>query len=187
MNLQTPHKLWFGQKADLSHLRVFGCLAYKLIPRQFRGSKFAPTSEKLILLGYQDRLHNYRLLNPSNNKVFYSHDVVFDESDFDHPNLSMNHLSELPDFLLEDLSDNLHTPLNTIISPELPDPPETECLTPTPIITDTTDSMPVPDATTPTTPVSNLKRKLWIDAPPPTPLSKEISSNINPRNIIEGH
>lgn len=32
INFKTPHELWYGQKSDLSHLRIFGCAAYKLIP-----------------------------------------------------------------------------------------------------------------------------------------------------------
>lgn len=80
----TPDFLWYGTQSDLLHLRIFGCAAYKLIPKQFRGSKFSPTASKLILLGYKERLHNYCLLDPKTGLVTYSHNVAFDETDFPH-------------------------------------------------------------------------------------------------------
>lgn len=59
INHVSPFELWYGQKPKINHLRVFGCAAYRLIPKQFRGSKFNPTSQRCILLGYQERLNNY--------------------------------------------------------------------------------------------------------------------------------
>lgn len=104
IDFKTPQELWYNSKPDLSHLQIFGCAAYKLIPKQFRDSKFAPTSNKQILLGYQERLHNYRLLNPTNGHISYSHDVIFDEEDFSHT-LSQRIISvSSPDLLSEDLN-----------------------------------------------------------------------------------
>lgn len=102
IDFKTPHEFWYNTKPDLSHLKIFGCAAYKLTPKQFRGSKFAPTSTKQILLGYQERMHNYRLLNPVNGQVSYSHDVLFDENDFSHHLLQSNIHSHSPDLLSED-------------------------------------------------------------------------------------
>ena len=33
---KTPEEVWSGKAPDLSHLRVFGCLAYNYIPKQKR-------------------------------------------------------------------------------------------------------------------------------------------------------
>lgn len=113
ITFNTPHKLWYSQTSDLSHLRIFGCAAYKLIPKQFRGSKFSPISEKLIMLGYQERLHNYCLLNPATGKVTYSHDVVFDETDFEHTQLHPPAITARPDILLEEApeyANDTHSP-----------------------------------------------------------------------------
>lgn len=99
----TPHSVWYRTEPDLSNLRIFGCAAYKLIPKQFRNSKFAPTSSKLIMLGYQELLHNYRLLDPKTGLVTYSHDVAFDKSDFTHSVLHFNKSNSPPDVLIEEL------------------------------------------------------------------------------------
>lgn len=87
LGLKTPYELWYGEKPSLGHLRIFGCAAYRLIPKQFRESKFSRTSVKCILLGYQERISNYRLLDPSTGVIHYSHHVIFDETDFSHPSL----------------------------------------------------------------------------------------------------
>jgi len=33
---KTPHEVWTGKKASLSHLRVFGCDAYVHVPKEKR-------------------------------------------------------------------------------------------------------------------------------------------------------
>lgn len=163
IEFKTPHELWYNTKPDLSHLRIFGCAAYKLIPKQFRGSKFSPTSNKQILLGYQDRMHNYRLLNPTNGHVSYSHDVIFDETDFSHQlSLALRpSTSSTPDSLCEDL-----------------DLPPTE-----PLLTHDDNSLTTPMSSeeSPTSPDSHESLNQDPTLPP-----HYISSSIDPRNIIEG-
>ena len=47
----TPQKAWSGHKPNISHLRVFGSMAYMHVPEQKR-TKLDDRSEKLIFIGY---------------------------------------------------------------------------------------------------------------------------------------
>ena len=46
----TPEEKFTGKKPDLSHLKVFGCLAYVHIPDELR-SKLDPKAKKCVFLG----------------------------------------------------------------------------------------------------------------------------------------
>lgn len=46
----TPFKAWHYRKPTFSHLKVFGCKAYRLIRKEIRGSKFSPVSSEGILV-----------------------------------------------------------------------------------------------------------------------------------------
>ncbi|XP_063049961.1 uncharacterized protein LOC134444635 [Engraulis encrasicolus] len=70
----TPYEAW-----TVSHLRVFGCDAYAHIPKDER-KKLDPKARKCILLGYGTETKGYRLYDTKQTKVFYSRDVVFNES-----------------------------------------------------------------------------------------------------------
>lgn len=102
INHLSPHELWHGSKPKIDHLRVFGCAAYRLIPKQFRGSKFSPTSQRCVLLGYQERMYNYRLFDLGSKRIIFSHDVIFDEADFSS-NSSLFSSPSSRDLLLEEL------------------------------------------------------------------------------------
>ena len=75
----TPHEKFFGKKPDLSHVRVFGSIAYVHIPDDTR-QKIDPKSKKCILIGYSLERKGYKYFNPSTRKFRVSRDVVFDES-----------------------------------------------------------------------------------------------------------
>ena len=75
----TPHEKFFGKKPDLSHVRIFGSIAYVHIPDATR-QKLDPKSEKCILIGYSLEQKGYKCYNPSTRKARTSRDVVFDES-----------------------------------------------------------------------------------------------------------
>jgi hypothetical protein len=47
----TPEEKFTGKKPDVSHLRVFGCIAYVHILDEKR-SKLDPKAEKCIFIGY---------------------------------------------------------------------------------------------------------------------------------------
>jgi hypothetical protein len=40
----TPKEMWTGEIPDLSHLRVFGCVAYAQLVREQRNNKLDQTS-----------------------------------------------------------------------------------------------------------------------------------------------
>jgi hypothetical protein len=47
----TPEEKFIGKKPNVSHLRVFGCIAYVHVPDEKR-SKLDPKAEKCIFIGY---------------------------------------------------------------------------------------------------------------------------------------
>ncbi|KAJ0522113.1 putative RNA-directed DNA polymerase [Helianthus annuus] len=74
----TPEESWSGRKPNISHLRVFGCIAYAHVPKQ-RRTKLDDKTEKTILVGYSEQSKAYKLYNPTTGKVIISRDVIFDE------------------------------------------------------------------------------------------------------------
>lgn len=73
----TPEELWTKKKVDMSHLRVFGCIAYAHIPKSFR-KKLDSKSEQMIMIGYCESTKSYRLVKPDQpNKLVKRRDVVF--------------------------------------------------------------------------------------------------------------
>ena len=76
---KTPFEAWTEQKPNVGHLRVFGCAAYAHVAKDER-QKLDAKSRKCVLLGYGTERKGYRLYDPRRERVFYSRDVVFDES-----------------------------------------------------------------------------------------------------------
>ena len=50
----SPYEKWYGRKANLSHLKVFGCVAYAHIPDCQR-SKLDKKAQKLMFVGYSTK------------------------------------------------------------------------------------------------------------------------------------
>ena len=59
---KTPYERWYGRKPNISHLKVFGCMAYAHIPDAQR-QKLDKKSEKLRFVGYSIRSKGYRLFD----------------------------------------------------------------------------------------------------------------------------
>lgn len=76
---KTPMELWTGRKPSVSHMRVFGCLAYYYIPKQKR-KKLDPKARPGIFLGYSFKRKAYRIFDPHKNTVKEARSVKFDES-----------------------------------------------------------------------------------------------------------
>eukprot|EP00253_Pinus_taeda_P025810 PITA_25810 len=67
---------WSGTKQGVTHMKVFGCVAYAHIPDQLR-KKLDSKGEKCIFIGYSEESKAYRFYNPSNKKVIVSRYVQF--------------------------------------------------------------------------------------------------------------
>jgi transposase InsO family protein len=76
---------WTGKHPDLSHLRVFGCTAYALIPKESR-KKLDAKSKPYIFLGYCENSKGYKLADPSCPKKQIKARHVFVEDCFNSEN-----------------------------------------------------------------------------------------------------
>lgn len=75
---QTPYEAWMGNKPDIGHIRVFGCVVHMKIPGD-KTKKLDDRSLKVVNLGKESGTKAYRLYDPSHNKVYISRDVTFEE------------------------------------------------------------------------------------------------------------
>lgn len=75
----TPSEKWSQHKPSVEHLRVFGCVAFALIPYE-RRTKLEEKSIKGVMFGVSKESKAYRLYNPDTKKLIISRDVTFDES-----------------------------------------------------------------------------------------------------------
>ena len=80
---KTPYERWYGRKPNLSHLKVFGCIAYAHVP-DLKRTKLDRKAEKLRFVGYSIQSKGYRLINDQTSRVFIRRDVIFNEADFGH-------------------------------------------------------------------------------------------------------
>ncbi|KAK1431533.1 hypothetical protein QVD17_07993 [Tagetes erecta] len=73
---QTPIEAWSGKKPDVSRLKIFGCIAYGLVPSQMR-RKLDNRSEKNIFVGYSAQGVGFRLYNPETKVIHTKREVEF--------------------------------------------------------------------------------------------------------------
>jgi len=75
----TPYEKLFGRKPEVSHLRNFGCKAYKILP-VIHQSKFGTRADILFILGYvHDSTTIWRFWDPRRRKVIQASNVTFVE------------------------------------------------------------------------------------------------------------
>lgn len=77
----TPSEAWTGLKPDVKYLRSFGCTTYAYIPKDER-KKFDSNARKCVFLGYGTETKGYRLNDCERQRVIFSPDVKFNESEF---------------------------------------------------------------------------------------------------------
>ena len=77
---RTPYEAWCGKRPAISHMRVFGCLAFAHIRKEER-TKLDPKAKPCIFVGYSPDSSTYRLWDIQENKVIESQDVYFVESE----------------------------------------------------------------------------------------------------------
>jgi hypothetical protein len=77
---KSPHEAFTREKPSISHLQVFGCLAYAYQAKETR-LKLDPNSVRMIFVGYEATTCQYRVYNPANNKLIRSSNVIFFENE----------------------------------------------------------------------------------------------------------
>ena len=81
LGYKIPQELCSGKTPDNVKLRIFGCEAYALVPKD-DCRKLQSRSRKCIFLGYRpDEIFGYRLWDLETRQVIRSADVVFNESE----------------------------------------------------------------------------------------------------------
>ena len=78
LNSVTPYEAWRGEKPNLSHLRVWGCLAYVHVPRVKR-NKLAATARACVFVGYPPEAKGWKLYDPTRGRYIVTRDVSFQE------------------------------------------------------------------------------------------------------------
>ena len=78
---KTLKELWASQKLDISHLRVFGCLAWVHILKK-RRHKLQPKSRAMIFVGYEPGSKGYQFWDAAHQRFEISCDVKFEETQF---------------------------------------------------------------------------------------------------------
>ena len=76
---ETPFEAWTNERPNVSHLKVFDCLCYSHVAKDER-QKFDTKVRKCIMLGYGTEIKTHRLYDIEREEVFFSIDVVFNES-----------------------------------------------------------------------------------------------------------
>ena len=89
MEDKTPEEAFTGVKPEIGHLRIFGCPVYIHEPVEKR-TKFEPSGEKGILVGYSETSKAYKIFMPAQRKTTVSRDVKFED------NLAFRKSHELP-------------------------------------------------------------------------------------------
>ncbi|KAG6616458.1 Integrase catalytic core protein [Phytophthora cinnamomi] len=79
---KTPFEIVYKSKPNVKHMRIFGCKAYVLTPKEKR-LKWDPKAREGIFMGYKERSKAYRVYDIEAGQVVISRDVTFDESSFD--------------------------------------------------------------------------------------------------------
>ena len=70
--------MFFGEKPEVSHLKIFGCLVYIHIPKE-KISKLYPSRKKGLFVGYNEQSKSYRLYIPGYRQIKLSRGVTIDE------------------------------------------------------------------------------------------------------------
>jgi hypothetical protein len=75
---KTPEEAFTGEKLEVGHLRIFGCLVYIHVPKEKR-TKMEPSGKKGIFVGYSETSKAYIIYIPGQRYIEVSRDVTFHE------------------------------------------------------------------------------------------------------------
>jgi hypothetical protein len=78
IGLKTPEEMFTGKKAEVSHLKIFGCLVFIHIPKE-KKNKMDPSGKKGIFVGYCEVSKAFRIYIPGHRHIEINRDVTFDE------------------------------------------------------------------------------------------------------------
>ena len=92
LKMKTPLELLFQEVPDYTFLKVFGCARWPHL-RPYNQHKLEFRSKKCVFLGYSSQHKGYKCLHVPANRVYISHDVVFDENLFPFSSMP-SHTSE---------------------------------------------------------------------------------------------
>ena len=76
---KMSYEIWIERKPVLSHLRVWGCLAYV---KRLITDKLGPRSDKYNFIGYTKETKGYYFYLADEQKVFVSLKAIFLEKEF---------------------------------------------------------------------------------------------------------
>ena len=76
----TPYEMWTGRKPNVSHFKVFGCLAHILM-QGGKKKKLEDRSKPMIFLGYELGTKAYRFYDLVGRRLHISRDAVFQENE----------------------------------------------------------------------------------------------------------
>jgi transposase InsO family protein len=77
LNGRTPYEAWHGRKSAVSHIRVFGCLAFG--KELGHNGKLNDRSTQGVFIGYAEGSKAYHILDPGTQRVRMMREVVFDK------------------------------------------------------------------------------------------------------------
>ena len=115
---KTPYEVFYGEKPDVSRLRVWGCVAYVHIQKDKRpNGSLGSHMEKCIFIGYPAGYKGWKFYNPVTKTAVISERADFDERYFlgrkdTQPSIK-------PSSLLENLPSSVSIPLPNLDSPSL--------------------------------------------------------------------
>ncbi|KAI7954364.1 hypothetical protein MJO28_004764 [Puccinia striiformis f. sp. tritici] len=195
IDFHTPFFKWFGKSPSVAHLHPFGCEAIYYLNRS--EGKLGNRGARGIFLGYGEGHRSYRILDAATGNVKITHHVQFnhhtfptypsDNPDPDPTSLSFPFNDEEPSLSSEvvETADPLEQPIPTGSESSDDDAHFEEALinpgnTSSPILANPIPSVP---ATSPDPPAPT-KHYSWVPVDQPAP--QEISSEIDPANIISG-
>ena len=82
LDWSTPISKWNGDVPDVSYFKVFGSLAYVLIPKEDRQNKLSAKAEEAIFIGYEKGTKGYKFWSSKHRRVVISSTATFDEFTF---------------------------------------------------------------------------------------------------------
>ena len=132
---KTLKELWSSQRPDISHLRVFGCLAWVHILKK-RRHKLQPKAKAMIFVGYEQGSKGYQFWDAAHQHFEISCDVKFEETHFPVKESKLTQSIPMPssDPESDNGSDSLGLDLVTLAQPPTlpPTPNHTALWSPSP-------------------------------------------------------